>query len=134
MTMQPTSAAAEAEEEGEMAATQDTGGGWAVTVHDPERRARWARVMGTTTLPVRSPRPQDAAWTDGHRERVYLLDLDALTWAQHAALVAWYAAQTDLPLHEIAEELETLGAPVRAADCTVTRRAPAAAAPREAAR
>lgn len=92
-----------------------------VTVIDEERAAEFRAVFGSDTVPVKSIVPVVATLDhlEGEQE-VYMLDLDALTNAQHDRLVAHLARKFDAREADVEGALKALGMPILAKDCVVS--------------
>ena len=58
-----------------------------VTICDPERKAEWEAVLGTTTVHVKSPFPTLANLPGHPGALIYELDLDFLSQEQRQKLI-----------------------------------------------
>lgn len=95
--------------------------GTTVTVHG-KREADFERVFGTTTVHVQGWAPHHAQ-LPGHDEPqlVFLLDLEWVKEAGHRAnLVAFLAERFEQDPAFVDRELERMGMPILARDCTMS--------------
>ena len=97
---------------------------FAVTIHDPARKADFERVLGTTTVYVLSPNPERADLPDQPGALVYFMDLDQLSVQQIRAMVEHLAERFGLSAMEVEANIGEHGVPILAAHCTVTVRHP----------
>jgi hypothetical protein len=75
--------------------------GYAIRTSDPQRRAKWDRLLGLDALPVVSPWPVEMVQPDGTSGHYYELDARALTaWqvqrlAGHISARCWGISHTE---------------------------------------
>lgn len=89
---------------------------------DSPRAADWRAVLGTTTIPLRSPVTQRATFPGMDAEHEYYeLDLRMLNIAQIDRLVAHLAKRFDVPPDEVRDGIfnDGHGVPVLAEDVSV---------------
>lgn len=94
-----------------------------VTVHNAERKATFERVLGTSTVCVRSLIPERVNLPGKPATLVYMLDLDQLTAEQWSRLQDHLASKFGLTPEDAASEM-LRGVPVLEADCSVVIHSP----------
>ena len=96
-----------------------------VTVTDEARRRELEEVLGTSTVPVRSPTPviASAPGLPGP-SRFYVMDVRKLSEEQRVKLARHLAAKFGLRDREVLQELARNGLPILAEHCTVAVRNP----------
>lgn len=90
-----------------------------VIVTDPERAAFFQEVFGRTTINVLSPVPMWAGLPGLGSSLVFMMDLKLISDAELARLVEHLARRFNLPIEEVAREVERTGVPILDKDCTV---------------
>ena len=90
-----------------------------VTVTNPERAAEWEKILGTATLPVKSPIPTPVLLPTVGKARIYELDLDLITDEQRQNLIVHIAQKFSLDPRDVEQGLEEHGVPLLADDCIV---------------
>jgi len=88
-----------------------------VTIHGA-RGAEWISVLGTATLPVKSPLPVRAQLPGIDNAEVYLVALDALQPGQLDKIVAHVSRKFGVPVEDVRQELKEHGMPILADDCS----------------
>ena len=92
---------------------------WVTIREDSERGREWQSVLGTRTVPVRSPVPH-AADVPGRRALVFLLAHELLEPAQLDALLDHLGARFGMTRAESEAEVARGGIPILDEDCMVT--------------
>lgn len=92
---------------------------------DPEQKKRFLKVFGDDSVAVVSFVPQRVDLPGLEGELVYFLDLAELTPGQKTALVRDICERFQMPVDEVAANLEMMGVPVRAEGGTMVIRNPA---------
>lgn len=94
-----------------------------VRVHDPARAADFDRVFlgvyGNATVPVRSPIPHMSPVVGLGNVLVYELAVDLLSPEERARLVAFIAERFDLDPAAVESELDDVGVPIPAKNCSL---------------
>ena len=90
-------------------------------VHNPERLAFWKGIFGGDRVPIVSFVPQMATLPGfDEPQRVYMLDLKAITDEQRERLIGALADRFDLPPELVASELDGHSVPILADDVSVS--------------
>ncbi len=88
---------------------------------DSPRAARWMELLGSLTVPVRSPVTTEMAIYGHGVVDVYLVDVEKLTPEVFERIAAAFSAEYLLDIDVVRQRLrEPHGLPVLAEDCTVT--------------
>lgn len=90
------------------------------TISNPERLAFWREVFGGNTVPIKSILPRWTSLPGYPVVLIYLLDLKAITLEQRLKLIAGIASKFDLPIEQVAAEMDEHGCPILADDVTVS--------------
>lgn len=86
---------------------------------DPERTKFWKETLGFDVVPVTSPIPQIVD-IEGHGiEKVFMLDVSALTPEQKSNLINGLAVKFGLSFESVQKDFSSNGCPVLAKDTTV---------------
>ena len=96
----------------------------ATVKQDTERGKEWLSILGTTTIPIKSPFSVPASLPGIPNARIYMLDLDSLDEPQTTRLIAHLSQKFNIPEAEIRAQLPQHGVPILANDITVTIRNP----------
>ena len=89
-------------------------------IHDPERAAEWQRILGITSVYVKSFFPTYANLPGHPNARIYELDLDLLTDDQRTKLTAFLAQKFGMDADQAKAMLPEYGVPILAKDVTIT--------------
>lgn len=95
---------------------------WQTTarISNPDRLAFWQEVFGGDTVPIQSILPSQTSVPGYPVALIYLLDLKAITLEQRLKLIAGIANKFDLPIEQVAAEMEEHGCPILADDVAVS--------------
>jgi len=88
-------------------------------VTDPERRKYFEAILGTNEVPVTSYMPTTVKVPEKGVTEAYKLDLKRVTPAQREAIIAHIAGRFKLDPESVAKDLEKMGVPILADQCTV---------------
>lgn len=91
-----------------------------ITINDPERAAEYLKVLGRTTVKIKSPIPKWGNFPDVGRQQFYELDLDEISEEELEKIIKHIADKFELTEDLVRVELPKIGVPVLAKDCTVT--------------
>lgn len=80
----------------------------------------WIRILGTSSVPIMSPRWSLVNIRAENNVQVYLLNLRGLTLSQRSRLVVTLAKDHGLSISEVESEIAKVGMPIRAADVIVS--------------
>lgn len=80
----------------------------------------WIKILGTSNVPLVSPRWSLADLSEEKNVQVYLVNLRALTLTQRARLVGTLAQKFGSPIYDIEAEINRVGFPIRADDVLVS--------------
>ncbi len=90
------------------------------TIHDPERAAEFHKILGRTTVKIRSPVPKWGNFPDIGRQLFYELDIDLITEDEREALIKHIADKFKLTQDFVRSQLPVIGVPILAKDCVIT--------------
>lgn len=94
--------------------------GTTATIKDESRKREWIDILGTDTIPIKSPIPTWASLPDRDDALIYELDLTTLTSEQRGRLVNHIARKFDFSPEEVENRLADEGVPILADDVVVT--------------
>ena len=85
-----------------------------------ERAETWRWVLGTETICIKSPYPAYANLPGKPNVGIYELDLSLLTDDQRERLIRYISEKFDIPLIDVANDLDEIGCPVLTEDVRIT--------------
>lgn len=80
----------------------------------------WMNILGTSVVPLHSPRSVPAALGEEKDVEIYVLNLKAMTLIQRARLVRWVVQKFGVLSPEVEAEMDRWDFPIRAEDVVVT--------------
>jgi hypothetical protein len=92
---------------------------WATLTRTSPRYEQWRKILGGDDVPLLTPFDHIATLGQD-TEAVYDLDIGKLDTMQKARLADFIQGRFGAPRKEIETELEKVGFPIRASDCSVT--------------
>lgn len=90
------------------------------TLTDPERAKAFVEIFGSASVYIESPIGQLADLPGKPEARIFKLDLSLITPEQKQKLAEHIAQRWELPLEEVAADIDKQGVPILDEQCYVT--------------
>lgn len=90
-----------------------------VHITNPEREMEFLKVFGRTQVNVESPIPHMASIPRKGVVKIFKLDMKLISDDERERLAAHIAEKWKLPIKTVEAELDRVGLPILADDCTV---------------